>query len=155
MATTRKQTADSGCSSSADLAWFGVVAAFIPLWWDAARPYIEHALDRGHGEFLPDDIRTCLLSRAMQLWLLRRNDEIRGALVTEIADYPRLRTVILRLFSADRELRGQWEPLLAVIEDWARDQGCAAIEIFGRPGWARRLDYELTHVVLRKELKHE
>ena len=98
-----------------------------------------------------------LQSRAMQLWLMRGGQgvAVRGALVTEIANYPRKKTAILRLFAADEGLRAAWRPLLAVVETWARAQGCDGIEVFGRPGWTRILDYELTQVVLRKELKHE
>lgn len=141
--------------SSAELPWFGVAAEEVPDWWTAARPFVERALAQGGGEFSPEDIEAALMARAMQLWLLRAGNDVCGALVTEIANYPRRRTAILRLFAADRDLRAAWRPLLPVVESWARVQGCGAIEVFGRPGWARILDYELIHVILRKELKHE
>jgi hypothetical protein len=47
----------------------------------------------------------------------------------------------------------RWLPLLATIESYARDEGCACVRIYGRKGWARVLDgYETQHVILRKEL---
>ncbi len=152
-----RPTGASGCLSSAEICWFGVAAADIPLWREAARPFVERALRHGNGEFSAADIEAALGTRAMQLWLMRGRDggPICGALITEIANYPRRRTAILRLFAADRGLRAAWRPLLPVVEAWARAQGCGGIEVFGRPGWTRILDYEPTHVVLRKELKHE
>lgn len=155
MPITAKPIEASACLSSAEICWFGVPAEDIPLWRDAARPFIERALGHGNGEFTAADIEAALRARAMQLWLMREGGAVRGALVTELAIYPRKRTAILRLFAADHGLRAAWRPLLAVVESWARTQGCDGIEVFGRPGWARILDYELTHVVLRKELKHE
>ncbi len=157
-----RPTGASGCSSSAELSWSGIPAQDIARWWDAASPFIERALAEGRGEYAASDIEAALRVRAMQLWLLGRNGtrgsrgiSVCGALVTEITNYPRRRTAILRLFSTDPGLRAAWLPLTSVLESWARAQGCDAIEVFGRPGWAKVLDYELTHIVLCKELKNE
>jgi hypothetical protein len=152
MPTALQPTGDSGSLSSAEISWFGVAAPEIAAWWPHAEPYVARALAEGRGEMEPCDVRRFLELRAMQLWLLW-DGAARGALVTEIANHPRKRSCILRLFAADRGLRAAWRALIPLAEEWAREQGCDAVEVFGRPGWARLLDYELKQVVLSKELQ--
>src|SRR5947209_9285100 len=48
---------------------------------------------------------------------------------------------------------GRWLTLLAPIEGYARAEGCAAMRIMGREGWARILpDYRRKRIILEKEL---
>jgi hypothetical protein len=48
---------------------------------------------------------------------------------------------------------GHWLGHLDGIATWARAQGCAALELQGRPGWERLLEgWEKTHVLLRKRI---
>jgi hypothetical protein len=135
------------------LRWFGVPARDLNIWWVSAAPLIERALARGRGEMTAEDVRGFLERRAMQLWLLWDGARVCGALATELANYPRKRSCILRLFAADAGWRAAWLRLLPLIEPWAREQGCAAVEVFGRPGWARILGYDIKQVVLSKELQ--
>lgn len=73
-------------------------------------------------------------------------------MVTELCDYPRKRTCIVRMLGG-KSLPQEWRGYLSLVEEWAREQGCSAMEVFGRKGWARKLDgYDLQQVVLRKEL---
>ncbi len=47
----------------------------------------------------------------------------------------------------------RWLPLISGIENYARDEGCTCVRIFGRNGWLRVLDgYEASYVILDKEL---
>ena len=49
--------------------------------------------------------------------------------------------------------RARWLPLRSALETFARAEGCRAIRILGRRGWARALpDYKLTRILLEKEL---
>jgi hypothetical protein len=49
--------------------------------------------------------------------------------------------------------RERWLPLFAKIEDYARDEGCEAMRIYGRKGWERVLDgYKVENVVMEKVL---
>lgn len=49
--------------------------------------------------------------------------------------------------------RDRWLPLLKRIEDYARDEGCSAMRIYGRKGWSRVLDgYQIENVVMEKVL---
>ena len=47
----------------------------------------------------------------------------------------------------------RWLPLIEKIENYARDEGCTRVRIFGRKGWLRVLDgYEAKHIIMDKEL---
>jgi hypothetical protein len=47
----------------------------------------------------------------------------------------------------------RWLPLIAGIESYAKNEGCACVRIFGRKGWLRALEgYRAKHIVLDKEL---
>jgi hypothetical protein len=49
--------------------------------------------------------------------------------------------------------RARWLALKSALEDFARAEGCRAIRILGRSGWARLLpDYSTTRILLQKEL---
>jgi hypothetical protein len=49
--------------------------------------------------------------------------------------------------------RDRWLPLFQTIEKYAKDEGCAAMRLFGRKGWERVLDgYKVEHVVMEKVL---
>ena len=49
--------------------------------------------------------------------------------------------------------RGEWLPLLAGLERYAKSENCQAMRIFGRRGWERLLpDYKPARVLLQKEL---
>jgi hypothetical protein len=44
-------------------------------------------------------------------------------------------------------------PLFERIEQYAKDEGCSAIRLYGRKGWERVLDgYKVEHVILEKAL---
>ena len=46
-----------------------------------------------------------------------------------------------------------WLGLISRIEEFARNEGCGCIRIYGRKGWLRVLDgYQQRHVILDKEL---
>jgi hypothetical protein len=47
----------------------------------------------------------------------------------------------------------RWLPLISGIENYARDEGCARVRIFGRKGWLRVLEeYEESYIILDREL---
>ena len=93
-----------------------------------------------------------LLAGRMQLWAVV-GEAIEAIVLTEIAEYPRRR--LCRVLAAAGAGRARWLHLLGTIEEWARAQGCTAIEPVARPGWERALaplGYRKTHVILEKEL---
>jgi hypothetical protein len=100
-------------------------------------------------------VLTALCRREMQLWILCRDAAIVGALVTEIVRWPRRAVCRLVLAGAQDGLREEWLACRGVIEAWARQEGCASMEIYGRPGWARLVPGARKRVALEWDLTKE
>ena len=129
----------------------GIYAELVPAIWQEARPLIASALARGNGGFAEEDILGALLSREMQLWLYVEG-RIKGVVVTELVNYPRLRACLLVL-CAGTDIQG-WIHHIETLERWASAQGCEVIEAYGRRGWARLLKGWEQRTMLMKELDH-
>ena len=93
----------------------------------------------------------------MQLWISwnGKTNVVESAIVTEIVDYPRLRSC--RYFLAGGTNMKVWfNPMKEQIEQWALINNCQRIELVGRKGWVKWLkDYKQKHIILMKELKNE
>src|SRR5690606_38437080 len=131
----------------------GVPAGAVPALWPRVEALVQRACVRSDGRYEADDVLRALQAREMQLWiaLARPGLAIACVCVTEIVDYPRERRCGLVFCAGVQPER--WLGCLGGIECWARQQGCAALELQGRPGWERLLgDWTKTHVVLRKRI---
>jgi hypothetical protein len=133
----------------------GVPASAVPSLWPRAQGFIERALAEGDGHLLAEDVLAALQRREMQLWVLRRDDLLVGALITEIVRWPRRTVCRLVLAGAEDGLREEWLPCRGLLERWARAEGCTSIEIYGRPGWARIVPSARKRVVLEWDLTKE
>jgi hypothetical protein len=133
-------------------AWLDPVPArLVSNIWPVAAPLIERALKHGGGRYAAEDYRRGIAARDMQLWLVREGDCIVGLAITELLDYPRRRCCRYLLLAGEGFDR--WQHLQGEIEDWARANGCATMEMCGRRGWERKLrGWRATHVELSKEL---
>lgn len=119
--------------------------------WPHARPLVKSAIDRtGLCNFEP--IEREVLSGKQQLWLAWDGIAIRAAAVTQLVDVNHARICVVVATGAGK-VRVQWAPLIAGIEQFARDEGCRAVRIIGRKGWQRILaDYRANYVVMDREL---
>lgn len=138
---------------AAPTALLGITPDTVPAFWPIVTPLIARALEHADGRYALEDVLAALLARDMQLWIAidTRSMAIEAACVTEIVAYPREKRCGL-VFCAGRRSE-RWLRHLDEIGDWAREQGCEALELQGRPGWERLLrDWRKTHVLLRKRL---
>jgi hypothetical protein len=78
-----------------------------------------------------EDVRDEVLSGRFQFW-----PGARSAVVTEIAQYPRVKAV--RIFLAGGDL-SELQLIETEICDWAKHIECSRVEIAGRAGWQRAL----------------
>jgi hypothetical protein len=118
----------------------------IHLVWEKVKPHIERALEHSYTHTL-GDIAEGLISGAMQLWTYGDFD---AAMVTDI-DHDRVRFCTIILLAGDGF--DNYKHYLDVIEQWAKDNGCKEIRVYGRKGWSRVLnDYKEMYRVLGKEL---
>jgi hypothetical protein len=109
---------------------------FVEGCWSQVEGYLEGAAKYTYGRYNVQDIKDCITDYDHQLWIAFENDKIYGAVVTEIANYPRCRILAMQ-FTGGVELKKWKKPMLEILQRWAKDNGCEKIESPGRPGWAR------------------
>ena len=118
--------------------------------WKALRGFLKRSCREG-GDTTIEEVEAALRGTEAQLWAVFDGEKAILAAVTQLhitngvkeafcwqmgGDFKRAKAVLLPLFI-----------------DWARAEGCAAVEINGRIGWMRELrDWKAVSVVLRKEL---
>ncbi len=118
--------------------------------WPRVAHLIRRAMARGRmGRFA--DVEADVLGANAYLWLAIEGGCVLAAAVTKVTaeSGERLCTIV----ACAGERWDKFGRLIAGLEDYARAENCAAIEICGRPGWRRRLpDYRLAKIVIRKTL---
>lgn len=120
-------------------------------YWPQAQPWIAEAVKTSRGKFSVDWFHDRLVLGEMHLWILQA-DDVFGVVVTQVYDYPANRCCLIRI-ATGHHVEDAIPGGIRQIEDWARSQGCSAMELIARPGWKRKLtDYDMTHVVLEKHL---
>ena len=118
--------------------------------WECVKHWIKRAMERGDlGTF--DEGEDDVVSGQALLWLVWSAPEIRGAAVTQIVCTQKSRVcVIVACGGKGVQL---WLPLIEKIENYARNEGCDAVRVLGRKGWARVLkDYSVPAVILERRL---
>lgn len=98
------------------------------------------------------DIESDILAGRSLLWLAWSGRGIEAAAATVLINSEIGKVCIITACGGDG--MKQWLPLIGQIEDYARDEGCARVRIFGRKGWLRALEgYESKYVIMDKELR--
>ena len=118
--------------------------------WPHVSSLLKAACDRtGLNAFA--DIETDILSGRSLLWIAWNGKAIEAAAATILID-TEIGKVCVITACGGRAMR-RWLPLIAEIENYARDEGCARVRIFGRKGWLRALEgFEEKHIIMDKEL---
>jgi len=131
----------------------GVHPAHVAMLWPRIRDFILAAMRLGYDEFYAeDDIRQACLDGAMQLWVACGDTAIEAAIVSRIVRYPK-RAVCQVPLIGGRRMRAWLPAMQAMIEAFARENGCTHMEGAGRLGWCRAAGYRNIGPVLMKELK--
>jgi hypothetical protein len=118
--------------------------------WPHARALVKSAIDRTDlCNFV--DVEREVLGGLQLLWLAWNGTAIEAAAVTQLVLIgDRKICILVACGGRDRE---RWLPLIAGIEQFARNEGCRAVRIIGRKGWQRILaDYRANYVVMDREL---
>jgi hypothetical protein len=113
--------------------------------WPFARPLICTALERTRLSNI-EDIESEVLDGRQLLWLAW-SDHIEAAATTQLS------AAVCTLTACAGHQRERWIPLLGRIEQYARDECCSTIRLYGRKGWERVLEgYTVEHVILEKAI---
>ena len=148
-----RPTEHTATSSSADYNVTGVLSHQIGDVWPVVAPLIERSIEFSDGKFSLADVHRFLEEQTCQLWLIYSAARLAGALVTQIINYPQDRRLLF-LFCAGVEA-DKWLHLSEVIKSYAREHGCSCVEIYGRPGWVKKMrpfGFRPIHVVLTAPL---
>ena len=107
--------------------------------WDEVKPHLDKVIEHTHGRFNIDDILNYLLTDdEFVLWIAFDEKEIKGAVVTHVTPYPRGKYLCM-LFCGGVEFETWGDQIVKLMQHWAHDTGCVALEASGRPGWAKIL----------------
>jgi hypothetical protein len=108
----------------------------IETMWPFIEGYMKRAAKYTYGRFEAEDIKEGLLKQPQQLWIAFDNTKIYGAVVTEVIKYPRM-TALTVHFLAGVDFETWKEPMLKLVQQFGKDNGCKLIDSYGRPGWER------------------
>lgn len=123
--------------------------------WPDLKGYFINALSHGQGESALIDYLQKIMNYQAQCWLITDGEIIMGAGLTEILNYNQHKTLhIILLGGSDFP---ELAKLLPTVEQFAKDNGCRALENWGRQGWSRVLqkhipDFKEVYRVFRKDL---
>ncbi len=125
--------------------------------WALIAPFAEKIAARFPDEWPVATIAEAAAARDLQLWLVWDANAKRplGCVGTRIIAKPSGKRILDIAWMAGED-RKRWMSLLAIIEDHARDEGCASVSFVGRRGWAPDLPgYRVKRLAAyEKELNH-
>jgi hypothetical protein len=114
-----------------------VPVGYIEDVWPKIEEYMAGAAKYTYGRFDAEDIHQGLYTKPQQLWVAFTKDNfVKGAVVTEVLTYPKMRTLVMH-FTGGIDLK-EWKPdMLEILQRFAKENGCAVIESYGREGWGK------------------
>lgn len=132
------------------------IAAIPPDLIDAYWSTVERHVERFEHKTLliaAETLKKQLKNAERQLWIAYAGGRVLGIVVTYVYQTARGQICCIWAACGDTDEYAQIQRFRLEIERWAREIGCSAIEIQGRPGWARLFpDFKRTAIVLEKSL---
>jgi len=120
------------------------------LWGDLA-PMLEEPCRMSNGRHTPDSTRQAVKDGKYDVFIAMVGNVLRSVCITTISHYPASKWLTIILCGGEKML--EWlQDGKAVLEDFARLNGCVAIEVFGRPGWCKAMDLIPTGVMMERKL---
>ena len=121
--------------------------------WGEVEPLVNKALKHNDDELTSDDVLQNLLDRSSVLWVGVQGKEILMAVVAEFVVFPRKKALRILTWATksgyDYEL---WMKEFPKIEHFAKVNGCSFIEAWTRKGLAKKLNWEFSYSVVRKQI---
>lgn len=123
--------------------------------WPWLAGLYKEAMDHGQNESTLTDYLQKLLNYQAQAWVIDDNGKYVGAGLTEILNYSQHKTLHIILFTGD-ELAIHPE-VIEVLDEFAKQNGCTAQEVWGRRGWCKMLPKRIpgffeAYTVMRRNL---
>ena len=92
--------------------------------------------------------------KLLKAWIAHDEGKTYALVGTELRLKPSGRLFLMVTFAAGKEHEKWTKGGMATLEEYAREQGCSTVEVYGRSGWAKELTgfRKLQIDILRKEL---
>ena len=124
--------------------------------WPDVMEYVLRGIGDRNAHTLPR-VYKGLESGEYQLWTAQMNG-IQAVMITSIqtdnecnAEGERVKFCLI--LSAGGVNMDSWlDTFVSYMEDWAKEQGCTELRIYGRRGWARKLGYTIEYTKMVKKL---
>lgn len=121
--------------------------------WPKVEPMLDKVCQRSQGELLAKDYLPYIMDGDMQLWLALDEDKIVISMVTQFIHYPQKKILRVIAISGEKFLEAH-ENFNDMFESFAIDNGCTALELWGRKGWKKMLpEWNDSYIVYTKEIK--
>ena len=112
--------------------------------WPYLAPVLSRVIAKANGERTLEDMRRECEAGQTQLWF-----EGDSALVTEVIQYPRQKVARMIWCAGNMDdVKSGWKDVL----EWAKAEGCQAVEMCGRRGWLKAMGFNEAYTVGRVEL---
>ena len=108
---------------------------YLPCFY-AIHDYLVKTAKYTYGRFNAEDIKQNLLNTEKQLWVAYKGVQIYGFVVTEIVEYPQMRTLMMH-FTGGIHLNKWKNNMLKTLQKFAKEFNCDVIESYGRKGWGK------------------
>lgn len=140
-----------------------IPSIMVEMTWPDIEKHIAKAIAYTEGRDTVGEVYGRLVTQRSQLWVPIRMDgsedqtTIVGAVVTSVPAYPQKKTLKIE-YCGGSYLKGWLQPLLAILERFAREQNAESMEFWGRPGWKRILKdagFESPVMFYEKPLEYE
>lgn len=111
----------------------------VDFYWEQVSGFIDSALALAGGEATLADILLMIQQRELDLWIAWDNAELKcvAACTTMIQSYPRFKSCTIVHFGGTT-IKAV-DQLLPKIQQWAKQQGCKKIRVYGRKAWVKHL----------------
>lgn len=113
-----------------------VPTEYIDTCWSKISAFLDKAAHYTYGRYTVDDIYDSITDYGYHLWVAYEGEEFKGAVVTNFMTYPK-RKVLCMSFCGGKDLVKWKNPMLEILQRFARETGCDGIEAAARPGWAK------------------
>lgn len=118
--------------------------------------FLQGVVERSGGRWTLASLITDILAGKFSLLAICSANEIKGVVATHLHTTSSGMIVCQVPFATGHDSK-EWVHLIGIIEDYARKNGAAKIEMWSRPGWSRKhkaalAGFECSHLLLEKDL---
>lgn len=130
----------------------------VPYWeaearWPQVLPFIDQYFKKSEEHrWNANDLKTAVLERNMQLWIIETAEGIETVVLTELLNYPRVRECNVFMISGKMTARDDWRDCVEEVVVWAAAQGCHYISSMARRGSAKAMGWDVRQTYIVRAL---